>query len=545
MPIRTTTPLELALVALPLLGLTLLPACAPDAGPEGEAAAPPPSGSYDWLISGGIVVDGTGATGRRADILLRDGLIAYIGAVDPTAIEVRQRYDADGLIVAPGFIDAHAHGDPVDDPGFPNFLAMGVTTIVLGQDGGSPEAGEMTAHLEAVEAAGPGVNIAYLIGHNTIRRESGVGYGVPDSAGLARMVALVERALEAGALGLSTGLEYDPGSRAGADELAAIAGPVAAAGGVVTSHMRNEDAGAVQASLDELIEQGRRSGARVHASHLKVVLGHDPARAEALLASMAAARRNGIGVTADVYPYTASFTGVGILFPPWARPPNEYGDVVRERGDELAAHLRRRVESRNGPDAMLFGTGEWAGRTLADVARELDRRYEDILLELGPTGARAAYFVMDEAVMATILRDPHVAISSDGSPTMLHPRGFGSFARVIRRHVVEEEALELEEAVRKMSGLTASIFGLDDPRRVETPRGLVRRGFAADLVAFDPADVRDTATYEDPHRLAEGMWAVWVGGEPAWRDGGPAIGERSGSAIRARTGIPTRSGSRP
>jgi N-acyl-D-amino-acid deacylase len=436
-------------------------------------------------------------------------------------------------VVAPGFIDAHAHGDPVGDGAFANFLAMGVTTIVLGQDGGGPDAGGLGRHLDAVDAARPGVNVAYLVGHNTVRRESGVEHGEPDAAGLERMARLVAAGMDAGAFGLSTGLEYDPGVRAGPDELAAIAAPVAGRGGVVMSHMRSEDAGRVADALAELIEQGRRSGARVHASHLKVVLGTDPAEADRLMGIMAEARAEGVAVTGDVYPYTASFTSLAILFPEWARPPHDYRTVVRERGPELAEHLRRRVESRHGPEATLIGTGPWAGRTLADVAREQGRPFEELLLELGPHGASAAYFVMDEAVMARFLADPHVALSSDGSPTMLHPRGYGTFARVIRRYVVEERLLTLEEAVRKMSGHTAAIVGLDDDARVATPRGQIRAGWAADLVAFDPAEVRDLAEYHDPHRLAEGMRMVWVGGEPAWRDGAPVGTTGRGVALRA------------
>lgn len=523
------------------LTLLLLPACTPgDSAGEPDSGA---SGAYDLLIAGGNVVDGTGAPARRADVLVRGGQIAYVGGVDSDTIDpgIRETFDARGLAVAPGFIDAHAHGDP-DDPGtnrFENFLAQGVTTIVLGQDGGSPQAAEFAAHLDSVAAARPGVNVAYLIGHNTIRRESGVEFGDPGSEGLVRMTELVTQGLEAGAFGLSTGLEYDPGSRAGVDELVAIARPVAEVGGVVSSHLRSEDADRVEESLDELIEQGRRSGARVHASHLKIVLGRDTVRAAALLDQMARARAEGVEVTADVYPYTASYTGIGILFPEWAKPPNDYDAVLAERRDELAAHLRERVESRNGPVATRFGTDALAGRTLADVAEERGMPYEDVLIDLGPDGASAAYFVMDENVMSWLLRDPYVAVSSDGSPTMQHPRGYGSFARVMRRFVVWEEVLELEEAVRKMSGLTASIFGFDDPARIDVPRGQVHEGWAADLIAFDPADVNDAADFERPHLPAEGMRAVWVNGRLAWRDGKPADGvstggEGNGRVLRAR-----------
>ena len=505
------------------------------------------SGPYDLLISGGTVVDGTGAPGRRADVLVRDGRIAFVGDLDPDTIEMAEggeRFDATGRIVAPGFIDAHAHGDPTDpdDPPFTNFLAMGVTTIVLGQDGGSPPAAELAAHLDSVDAARPEVNVAYLVGHNTIRRESGVGFADPDSEGLLRMSELVRQGLDAGAFGLSTGLEYDPGSRAEMDELVAIARPVGESGGVVSSHLRSEDADRVEAALDELIEQGERSGARVHASHLKIVLGKDTVRAASLLDAMSRAEALGVEVTADVYPYTASYTGIGILFPEWARPPNDYETVLAERRGELASYLRERVESRNGPEATLLGSTELAGRTLAEVAEERGVPFEDVLIELGPDGASAAYFVVDEAVMSWLLDDPRVAVSSDGSPTMQHPRGHGAFARVIRRYVVEERLFTIEEAVRKMSGLTASIFRLDDPDVVDLPRGQLRAGWAADIVAFNPAAVDDPADFEHPHRLAEGMSAVWVNGRLALRGGEPVGatgGDRgtdwtNGRALRAR-----------
>ena len=519
--------------AVPILLLLVSASCTPaDRSPEPLAGGP-----FDLWIAGGTVVDGTGGPGARADVLVRDGRIAFIGPLDAeaaAAIEAAERFDATGLLVAPGFIDAHAHGAPLEDPAFHNFLAMGVTTVVLGQDGGSPDAATLGEHLDAVDAARPGVNIAYLVGHGTVRVESGVGFDDPGTEGLERMAGLVELGLHAGAFGLSTGLEYDPGSRADMAELVAIAVPVAAHDAIVVSHMRTEDAGQVGAALDELIEQGRQSGARVQASHLKIVLESDPAQAIAILERMDAARSEGVAVTADVYPYTASYTGIGILFPEWARPPNDYDAVVRERGAELADHLRRRVEGRNGPDATLFGSGEYSGRTLAEVAAAQDRPFEDVLIELGPDGASAAYFVMDERVVRALLADPHTVVSSDGSPSMLHPRGYGSFARVTRRYVVEEGALSIEEAVRKMAGQTARNYRMDDVDVVDVPRGQVREGWAADLVAFDPAEVRDAADFENPHRLAEGKRAVWVGGELALRDGVPLPGPGHGVAHRAR-----------
>lgn len=514
-----------------LAGLIVLAACSePGIVPREAAEA---AAEFDLLVFGGTVIDGSGAPGRKADLLIRGGRIAYVGTVDRDTIESKDRFDAGGLVVAPGFIDAHAHGDPTAEPAFHNFLAQGVTTIVLGQDGGSPEVAAFSEQLARADAARPGVNLAYLVGHNTVRLESGVGYGRPGSEGMVRMSELVAEALEAGAFGLSTGLEYDPGSQAGGEELAVIAGPVAEVGAVVSSHMRSEDGDRVQAALAELIDQGRSSGARVHVSHLKIVLEDDTLAAQSLLGAMARARDEGISITADVYPYTASYTGLSILFPEWARPPNDYGRVSLDRRDELADSLRNRVEGRNGPTATRFGSGEWAGRTLAEVAEQRGLPFEQVLVELGPDGASAAYFVMDEAVMKTFLRDPFIVGSSDGSPSMLHPRGYGSFPRVIRQYVVLDSLLGLEEAIRKFSGATASIYRFDDARVSDPPRGLLQAGWAADVIAFDPAKVRDAATFEHPHRLAEGVRRVWVNGELAWRAGEPAPGSGHGRALRA------------
>ncbi|MEJ2482320.1 MAG: amidohydrolase family protein [Gemmatimonadota bacterium] len=488
---------------------------------------------HDLLIHAGRLIDGTGTPPRVADLLVDGGRISFVGTVDTDTLQVRDRFDASGLVVTPGFIDAHAHGDPAGDPAFHNFLAMGVTTIVLGQDGSSPEVASLPAQLAAADSARPGVNLAFLVGHNTVRRESGVGFGDPGSEGLVRMSTLVSEGLAEGAYGLSTGLEYDPGSRSGIDELAAIAGPVAEAHAVISSHLRSEDADQMDASLAELIEQGRRSGARVHVSHMKIVLEDDTSAARRLLLTLSDARAEGIEVTADVYPYTASFTGLSILFPEWSRPPNDYASVVRDRRPDLARHLRHRIQSRNGPDATLFGTGPYAGRTLAEVARERELPFEEILIELGPEGASAAYFVMDEQVMRTLVADPSVVISSDGSPTMQHPRGYGSFARVIETLVIADGRLALEEAVRKMSGATAGIYRLDDATITDPPRGLLREGYAADILAFDPSEIRAVADFEHPHRLAEGMRRVWVNGALAWRDGEPVPVSGHGKVLRA------------
>lgn len=521
----------------PWVGLLLIGVLAPggfactSSPGEGRAAVQ----SYDWYIQGGTVVDGTGRAARTADVLVRGDTITHVGPVDPDTIDGAQTFDASGLHVTPGFIDPHAHGNPVETPHFRNFLAMGVTTIVLGQDGGSPEAHAFAKHLSAAAAAQPSVNVGYLIGHNTLRREAGIGYETSTSAGRRQLADLVEQGLDAGALGASMGLEYDPGIQAKMPELVAFAKPVAARNAVIMSHLRSEDAADIEGSVDELLEQGRRSGAHVHAAHLKIVLGDDPTQAQAVLDQMEAARANGIDVTADVYPYTASFTGLNILFPEWARPPNDYETVRAEREAELRAFLTERVNERNGPEATLFGTGRWTGMTLAEVADSTGRPFAEVLMELGPHGPSAAYFVMDEAVMKRFLAARHTVVSSDGSPTMHHPRGYGAFARVLARYTGPEEVLRLEEAVHKMTGQTASILGLDDSTRVRTPRGRVRGGYAADLLAFDLNAVQDRADFAHPHRLAKGMEGVWVNGTRTWAADTLVTSERQGKVLQFRS----------
>ena len=514
-----------------LAGLLLLSlSCTPEADPapaDGPAA-------YDWHIRGGTVIDGTGQPAQTADVLVRDDTIAHVGAVAPDTLDAARTFDASGLAVTPGFIDAHAHGDPLDTPRFRNFLAMGVTTLLLGQDGGGPEANAFDEHLAAVQQARPFVNVGYLVGHNTLRHEAGIGYDTPTAAERRALAGLVAQGLDAGAFGLSTGLEYDPGTQAQMPELVAIAEPVAERDAVVMSHIRSEDAADIEASIAELLEQGRRAGAHVHASHLKIVLSDDTSQAAAVLDQMADAREDGPAVTADVYPYTASFTGISILFPEWARPPNDYETVLDTRTDELRTYLTRRVRQRNGSDATLFGTGQWTGLTLAEVADSTGRSPAEVLMDLGPDGPSAAYFVMDEAVMNRFLAAEHTVVSSDGSPTMHHPRGHGAFARVLARHTGPDALLRLNEAVHKMTGRTASIVDLDDPARVRTPRGLVREGYAADLLAFDPEAVQDRATFSRPHRRARGMERVWVNGTLTWAVDSLTTAEGAGGALRAR-----------
>jgi N-acyl-D-amino-acid deacylase len=485
-------------------------------------AAPLPAAALaatatDLVITGATVVDGSGGEAFTADVVIGGGRILFVGnaaaglAREPLPDD--KVIDARGRVLAPGFIDLHSHGDPLETRAFENFLAMGVTTITLGQDGSSPDVADLAAWLSAVDAHGTGVNVALFVGHGTLRRQSGIGLEPnPDPAALARMLDALERDLDV-AFGLSTGLEYNPGMQAGPVELDALARVVGARGRLIMSHLRNEDDDQLEASLAELIRQGEH--ARVHVAHFKSVYGKGEARAEALLEVLARARAGGVRVSADVYPYTASYTGIGLLFPSWAKTREQFEQARRSRYDELAGYLRARVMGRNGPEATLLGTEPYTGLTLADLAARAGKPFERVLIDdIGPDGASAAYFIMDDALQSRLLVDPHVAISSDGHPTGFHPRGHGTFARVIETYVMEREALTLTEAVRKMTSLPADILGLVD-------RGRIQVGLAADLVLFDPEQVRATATYAAPLRLAEGFDLVVVNGRIARRDGAP------------------------
>lgn len=480
------------------------------------SAQPAPTATpADLVIVGARVLDGSGAAAQVADVVVGGGRILFVGdasgLVAGGELPAERLIQARGRVLAPGFIDLHSHGDPLATPEFENFLAMGVTTITLGQDGSSPDVPDLAAWLADVDARGTGTNIVMFVGHGTLREQSGIAHAPrPEPPRLDAMLVSLERDLDV-AFGLSTGLEYNPGMHAGPVELDALARVVGARGRLIMSHLRNEDDDAVEASLAELIRQGAH--ARVHVAHMKSVYGKGAARAEALLAVLERARADGVRITADVYPYTASYTGIALLFPAWAKTPEQFEAARRDRDDELAAYLRARVLARNGPEATLLGTEPYTGQTLADLAERLGKPFERVLIDdIGPQGASAAYFIMDDALQSRLLLDPAIAVSSDGHPTGFHPRGHGAFARVIETYVVERRALTLPEAVRKMTSLPADILGLADRGRIEV-------GLAADLVLFDPEKVRATATYEQPLRLAEGFDLVIVNGRIARRDG--------------------------
>ncbi len=461
------------------------------------------------------LVDGTGAPPRPANVLVAGDSIVRIAAPARERVPPATRIvEGNGRVLAPGFIDLHTHGDPLRSP-YDLFLAMGVTTITLGVDGSGPGTGQerdTTAWRAAVARSPLDTNLALLVGHGTIRRAAGITDSVrrPDAAQLERLAAALDAEFRAGVFGLSYGLEYVPGIYSESAEHQALGRVAARYDGVVMSHMRSENDDAIEASIDELIASA--GGARPHISHLKIVFGRGEARARSLLDFLAAKRAAGVRLTADEYPYEAGFTGIGILFPEWALPPTDYAAIVRTRRQELYDYLVQRMTRRGGPGALLLGTGAHAGKTLEQVAREAGRHYADVLIELGPEGGSGAHFTMDKALQDALLVDPHVAFSTDGGPGQRHPRGAGTYAKLIEEYVVGTRRLTLQEMVRKATSYPARILRLRD-------RGTIRVGAKADLLLFDPARVRARATYVDPFAKAEGFDLVMVNGRTAYAEG--------------------------
>jgi N-acyl-D-aspartate/D-glutamate deacylase len=471
--------------------------------------------SIDLLIENGQVLDGLGNAAVAADVVIVGNQVIFVGDAnfsdDELANRVARRIDAHGKVVAPGFIDLHSHGNPLDTPQLENFLAMGVTTISLGQDGSSPQVQPLSDWLGRVSAQGIGTNLVMFVGHGTLRTQSGIGLAAaPDAEDMQRMLVMLDEALDY-SFGLSTGLEYNPGLNADTDELRAMAKVVGQRDRMIMSHMRNEDDDQLEASIAELLEQGE--DARVHISHLKSVFGKGSARAVEILGILEDARDAGIDITADVYPYSASYTGIDIVFPVWAKTEAQFAVARSERREELAEYLRNRINRRNGPAATLLGTDPWTGKTLADLAHEMELPFEDVLIDvIGSQGASGAYFVMNDELRVRLLQDGNVGICSDGSPTGFHPRGHGTFARIIESLVMREKALTLSEAVRKMTSFAARVLGIAD-------RGILRENMIADLIIFDPARVHEQATYPDPLQLAAGFDVVIVNGRIARENG--------------------------
>lgn len=514
-------------------------------------ADPRPAAPFDVLIRGGSVVDGTRTPARQCDVAIRGDRIVAVGeiAADATAaLEI----DAAGMVVAPGFIDAHTHAESIErQPDAWNFVGMGVTTLISGNCGSSRlDLGTAFDRLE--NGGGIGPNYASLIGHGTVRREVlGIENRAPTDAELERMCELVRAAMADGAVGLSTGLIYVPGTYAETEELIALARVVAEFGGVYASHMRNEG-DRVLASIDEALRIGREAGVAVHLSHLKASGKPNWGRSVDIVARLTAAREAGVRVTGDQYAYAASSTSLDVLFPSAALSigRKEFGAKLRD-DEPFRARMHEALLAtmeRSGFGDFSYcqiasapGHRDLSGKTLAEAAsgdggRDAQARLAiDLMIAAAGKRISMVYHKMSEDDVETLMRVPFIAVASDGgirnraAASKPHPRSVGNNPRVLARYVREQKTLSLELAIHKMTQLPATVFGLRG-------RGVLAEGAFADVVVFDPDAVQDGATFDDPLEPPRGIDWVLVNGRVAHRKG-EQTEVRAGAVLRhsART----------
>lgn len=530
-----------SLTGVSLLAVSLLCVSLPVAvTAQGRGASP--ADSLDVLITGGQVHVGDGGAPRTAAVGLRGDRIVFVGEV-PRGTVARQRIDARGLVVAPGFIDPHTHAYE----GLPRLnatrrqnapaLMQGVTTVVLGADGRGPV--RVRDVLDSSQALGLGTNTYAMAGFGTVRSlVMGASSAPAAPAQVDSMRRLIARAMEEGAYGVGSGLFYAPQSYATTDEVIAVVSAAKPFGGVYDTHQRDESSYSIGllASVRESIRIGCESGLITNIGHIKA-LGVDVwGRADSVLAIMREARGRGCTVTADQYPWTASGTGLSAaLVPRWAEAGGL--DSLRARAADgavrvrLLAEMNENLRRRGGDTALLLINGVGAaapylGKTLAQVAQAAGTLPAETALDLVLRGLDmgVASFNMTERDIETFMRDPAVMTSSDGSSG--HPRLYGTYPRKIRRYVLDKPVISMARMIASSSGQVAQVYGLAD-------RGLLRTGAFADVIVFDPATIRDEATYLEPTRLATGMRHVFVNGTAAVHDGA-LTGAMAGRALRRR-----------
>jgi N-acyl-D-amino-acid deacylase len=502
-------------------------------------ASPPPD--YDLLITNAHVLDGSGNPWFSANIAISADRIVAVGRLD--GAKARRVIDAAGLIVAPGFIDVHSHAAEGLAGALHTaapLLAQGITTVFINPDGAGPA--DLPAQRVALEAKGIGVNVAQFVPHGSIRSAVlGMADRAPSGDELAKMVALARAGMQAGGIGLSSGLYYAPGSYATTDEVLALARVASEFGGVYSSHIRDEAdySIGVVAAVQEVIRIAEEAHLPGVVSHMKALGPAQWGLAVALTTRIEQARARGVQVYADQYPYEASGTGLSAaLVPRWAQAGGHAEFVKRLAAgadrDRITAAIAENIARRGGPSTLVISSytpdQSLEGKSLLAIAAERKSTVVDLvvaLLEKGDGGLVS--FNMAERDIAHIMRQPWTMTCTDGDLTAPgdgkpHPRGYGAFARKLGVYVREREVVGLADAVRSMTSLPAQVFGLKD-------RGAIRSGARADLAIFDPGKIRDVATYAAPQQLAEGMRVVVVNGVVTIDDGTPT-GATPGRALR-------------
>ncbi len=497
----------------------------------------------DLLIVNGTVIDGTNTPGRIADVAVRGDRIVAIGN-NLSRTGATRVIDATGKVVSPGFIDLHAHLEPLlEMPLMESALRQGVTLALGGPDGGSPL--PLAPYMDSVRTAKPGINVGYLVGHNDIRRSVlGMAARAPNASELARMKRLVAEAMGQGAFGLSTGLLYLPGTYSNVDEVIALAQSASDSGGIYTSHLRKEGIGLLD-GVGEALEIGRRAKIPVVLTHHKAVGQQMWGKSVLTLAMVDSARKAGTDVMIDQYPYTATHTNLGVLVPSWAMAGGDaefrqrlavpalkdrivQGIIFNILNDRGGGDLARVQFSRVNWDKTLEGKTlkDWAARK--NLAPTPENGAQLVLEAMLKGGANAIYHVLDEGDVRRIMTSPFTMIASDGRLSRPgdghpHPRAYGTFPRVLGEYVRAQHLLPLELAVHKMTQMPAKRLGLSD-------RGVLRAGAAADIVVFDAKTVKDMSTFTEPHQYPLGIETVVVNGTVSV-DGGKATGVRAGRVI--------------
>lgn len=487
------------------------------------------SPDYEIIIKGGTIYDGSSSDPFIGDIGIKSGKILTIG--DLSGASAEKIINAEGLAVAPGFIDMHTHLEPIMEmPLAESLVRQGVTLALGGPDGGGPwQFGE---YLDSLSKMNLGINVAYLVGHNTLRKEvMGMEDREPSAEELELLKSYVKSAMEEGAYGISTGLKYLPGTFSKLDEIIALSKVSGEMGGIYTSHLREEGLGLIDA-VQEAMVISREANIPVVLTHHKAIGVSMWGASTKTLALVDSARNAGLDIMMDQYPFAASHTGISVLIPSWALEGDKFAERVLDpdlRDSIKAGIVFNIVNDRGGSDLrrIQFSRVEWdkelEGKTMHDWAiREgmeptVENGAELTIRAQLNGGTGTIYHAMDEKDVENIMRHPMTMIGSDGRLSQPgdghpHPRAYGTFPRVLGLYVREKKALTLQVAIHKMTGLSAARLGLKD-------RGLLKEGYIADLTIFDPETIIDKSTFTDPHQYPEGIPYVLIGGKFAVENG--------------------------